>query len=285
MGINKIVILCSAGCLALVALIFFGSKVQNSGAEAPSSTGVNIERTWELPSALNEVSGIAYIGNSQIAAVQDEQGIIFIYNLESSSIEKEVEFAGAGDYEGIATEENTAYVLRSDGNIFMIRNFLNGATVEEFSNEFSEKNNLEGLFYDKKDEQLLLAVKGEDPYSEDYKGIYAVNPTNMRVDRNPAYKLTFEHRVFDGIQKEDVQETFYPSEINRDPGNGNLLVLEAENPRLLLLDAGGNPLELHQLDKDLFPQPEGLTFDEQGRLYISNEGNPATIHRVNFKKN
>ena len=284
MGVNKVVILCSTGCLALVALIFFSSKNGNFQVDNASSTGVVIERTWELPSDLNEISGMAYLEDSTIAAVQDERGIIFIYNLETSEIEKEVEFGGSGDYEGIAVSDNTAYVLRSDGNLFVIRNFLENPQIQEVSNDFSAENNFEGLFYDKNKEELLMAVKSKDPYSEDNKGIYAFNPRNMEVNRTPSYELGFTDGELAEVKKQDVEETFYPSEINRDPTSGNLLVLEAETPRLLLLDSKGNPLELYLLDEKNFPQPESLTFDEAGRLYISSEGDPATIHRVSLKK-
>lgn len=284
MSVNKIVILSSAGLLALVAIIFFGAKHKESQVDRTISNDIQIIRTWELPSDLREISGMAYMGSSKIAAVQDEQGIIFIYNLDNSEIEKEVKFAGSGDYEGIALIENTAYVLRSDGNIFMIRKFLNNPQIEEISSDFSSENNLEGFYYDSNRNQFLIAVKAEDPYSKDYKGIYSLNPDDMEVSRNPAYKINFEDPFFDKIRKKDLQETFYPSEVVRDPNTGNLLVLEAETPRLLIMDSEGNPVALHELDRQDFPQPEGLTFDEEGRLYISNEGNPATIHRINIYK-
>src|SRR5690606_17327761 len=97
-----------------------------------------------------------------MAAVQDEDGIIFIYNLENESIEKKIEFAGSGDYEGIALVGYTAFVLRSDGTIYEVSDFMFGngkTTVHETSvkGEF----NFEGLSYDQENNQLLIAVKEE----------------------------------------------------------------------------------------------------------------------------
>src|SRR5690606_40736501 len=40
---------------------------------------------------------------------------------------------------------------------------------------------------------------------------------------------------------------------------------------LLVLSPDGAIQSAHPLDKNRFPQPEGITFDEKGNMYISNE--------------
>lgn len=90
--------------------------------------------------------------------------------------------------------------------------------------------------------------------------------------------------MFDSIRKKSAEKTFYPSEIGINPASGEILVLEAREPRLLLLDASGKPKSFHLLHPGIFPQPEGIAFDKTGNIYISNEGKPGTIHRISIKE-
>lgn len=278
-------ILVTAGLLLLTAVFVSTIKGEAEKYRKGLSTAVKIEKTWELPSVLNEISGIAFLGNNRIACVQDEKGSIYIYNLESSQIEQEIKFTGEGDFEGIAIDGDTAYVLENNGTIYKVGDFLSAANLETFDTFFTSKNDLEGLFLDSAENRLLLSVKLLDPQSKDQKGIYSAKLPAVEVDQNPIVKLTFEEELFNEVRKKNRGETFFPSEVAIHPTSGEILLLEAREPRLLILDPSGIPKELHRLDRKLFPQPEGLAFDESGNLYISNEGDPATIHRVTLTPN
>ena len=43
-------------------------------------------KTYTLPATLNEISGITILNNNEIACVQDELGIIYIYDLKEGKI-------------------------------------------------------------------------------------------------------------------------------------------------------------------------------------------------------
>src|SRR5690349_24566570 len=45
-----------------------------------ATQGININKKWELPSSLKEISGIATMDHSRIACVQDESGTIYAFN-------------------------------------------------------------------------------------------------------------------------------------------------------------------------------------------------------------
>ena len=126
MDIIKKIIAFSFGTLAfLVIAITFAFTVHTFKKKQPSSKDYTIKETWELPAVLDEISGIAWLSEGTIASIQDEDGIIFIYDLNKKKIIEEIEFAGPGDYEGIAIHNQDAYVLRSDGTIYIISNFRN----------------------------------------------------------------------------------------------------------------------------------------------------------------
>lgn len=279
-GHNKTVILITTGLLLFAAAFLFTFQGEAKKYKSGISPAVKVERTWELPRVLKEISGIAFVGSDKIACVQDERGSIFIYNLKDSRVDKEIKFGNKGDYEGIAVKDNVAYVLESNGTIYRIVDFLETAKVEIFETFFTQRNDIEGLFYDRSEDRLLLAVKSLDPQSKDQKGIYAAQLPSLEVRETPVIKLTFKEKIFKEIRKKDIGDSFFPSEIARHPNSGEILVLEAREPRLLVLDPSGVPKHLYRLDRKLFPQPEGLAFDSSGNLFISNEGNPATIHRV-----
>ncbi|WP_169578115.1 SdiA-regulated domain-containing protein [Salinimicrobium xinjiangense] len=283
MGHNKVVILVTTGLLLLSGIFFYTIHEDAVEYRAGVSEDVIVEQTWELPDALKEVSGIAFLAPNKIACIQDEKGTIFIYDLESSSIEKEIEFAGSGDYEGIALDGSTAYVLAANGEIFRIQDFINEPVTEAFRTSFTSENDVESLFFDTDGDRLLLMPKEKGLQSTEAKGIYVVDIKAMEMADVPLLELTFKEEMFNDLKEDNPSRSFYPSEIARDPQTGNFIILEAKKPHLLMLDSNGDPHILHRLDPNLFPQPEGLTFDDAGNLYISNEGNPATIHRVKIK--
>lgn len=282
MGTNKIIFLTTAGLVLLSTLIIVVFIRKKGGRVQEFSEEVRIEKTWELPGKLEEISGIAFLDTHRVACIQDENGVIYIYNLNSQKIEKEIPFGSSGDYEGIAINGDTVYVVESNGMIYEIGDFMNNPQLQEYQTGLSESNDVEGLFYDKRKDRLLVALKEKDPYSKEYKGIYSFNLKQKKLEKEPAYKMTFEEAVFKKVRKKNVQRIFKPSEVivNRD---GDIVVLEGEQPKLLVLDASGKAKELYFLNRDDFPQPEGLAYDPSGSLYISNEGNPATIHKVSIQ--
>ena len=283
MSVNKTVILVTAGILAFVAIFVLAFNKKEKPSYTPTSNAeVEITQTWRLPKLLNEISGMSYIGNQKLACIQDEKGQIFIYDLAGSKITKRITFGDSGDYEGIAVKNETAYVLRSDGTIFEVKNYLQEPEITEYETPLKSKNDIEGLFYDKKNNRLLLALKGKSFKNDDFKGVYAFDLEKKQFLKDPVLKLKFEGEVMEDVADEDVEERFYPSEILQ-MNSGEILLLEAKSPQLLILTSSGKPEKLYDLDKDDFPQPEGLALDEEGKLYISNEGNPATIHLVKLK--
>lgn len=284
MTFNKISIGISAGFIIVAGLVFFEfSSKGNSDSGQTNLNNVSIEKTWELPDVLKEISGIAFIGDHKIAGVQDEIGTIFIYNLKTSTIENTIEFAGPGDFEGIAIANSTAYVLRADGTIFSVENYSSDPKTRKFETFLTSKQDVEGLAYDEENNRLLLAIKEEDPYSKIYKGVYAFNLRSMKARQKPVFKIALKDPIFENLDEKKLKNNFKPSEIGIHPNTGKMMLLEGKNPKLLLLDEEGNTEKLLLLDEDKFPQPEGLTFGPKGELYISNEGSPATIHRISLQ--
>lgn len=244
---------------------------------------VKVISKWEVPDVLREVSGIAYLGPDRFACVQDERGTIFIYNTATAKIEREVDFTGPGDFEGITVVGQTAYVVRSDGRLFEVAGFESSQPrVTEHKTSFTADNNIEGLGYDARNNRLLLAVKDHDSNSTTYKGIYSFDLATKKLAPNPVYKIDFRHSLFADVF--DDEETMMPSEVQVHPVTGHIYVTDAKKHQLVVLDAQGNIRNRYPFSKAEFYKAEGIAFSPSGELYISNEGKKTkgNILRVNI---
>lgn len=278
---NTISFLIIIGVLAIVGALWFAyeNPALNPRLENESYT---IIRKWEMPEDLDEISGIDYISKDRIACVQDEEGIIYIYNLNTNLVEKKVNFGKAGDYEGIAIVDSTAYVLESNGKLHQVERYMDSTfSTREIQTPFSGKNNMESLTYDSKNNRLFLVAKNTDPNSKTYKGIYAFDVNTKKVVMNPVFRIPQDDPILTYKTARTYKGNtggFYPSEIAINPTDGKIYILEAKNPRLLIMDTNGKLIRLHKLNKKSFPQPEGMTFAPDGTLYISNEGKKGTAN-------
>lgn len=277
------------GVLAFVGILWyaFENPALNPRLEEETYT---IIRKWDMPTDLNEISGIRWISEDKIACIQDEEGIIFIYNLATNLVEKKISFAKSGDYEGITTNDSTAYAMESSGLLYEIENYLNDSfQTNKYQLPFSGKNNMESIVSDLDNNRLLFTVKDIDPNSKNYKGIYAFDLETKKTKTLPILKIPLDDPIFkskDADDDLDLFSNFFPSDIAINPKNGHLYILEGKNPQLLIMDSIGKLLKLHKLYKESFPQPEGITFASDGTLYISNEGKSGTanILEVEFKE-
>lgn len=249
-------------------------KKKDKDQEAlPPSAEIKVLQRWELPAILTEISGLEHLGGTRFACIQDEQGTIFIYNTATSRIEKQVPFAGPGDYEGIAVAGSTAWVVSADGTLYEVKDY-NGSKPATTTHRTSltVKQDVEGLTYDKKKDRLLLAIKGEEPGSSDYKGIYAFDPNTKKFTTDPVLKINLADPVFQGLKEKKRTKLMQPSEIEIHPQTGDIYVSEGASPKLLVMDKDGKKKKLYTLQPGDFPQSEGLAFTPEGELFISNEG-------------
>lgn len=266
--------------LTLVLIMLFFTFEKKDSRYQNGITSYEVVQKWELPDQLEEISAIEWLGDGRIAAVQDEDGIIFIYDLNKGKIEKEINFGEGGDYEGLSISEGTAYVLRSDGTVFEVRDYLNSkaaATALKTSLADIKGIDVEGLSLDKGSNSLLLAVK-ENKQEKNSRGIYSFDLGKNQSEGQPLFRISLSDPIF---KKEGE---FNPSEIEIHPSTGEYYILDAQNHKLLITGKDGKPKKVELLDKNDFSQPEGLTFTPEGVLYISNEAGdgPANILQVNL---
>ncbi len=266
------------------------SVVLGTGTEAQASfkkvkkaaTELSITNKWDLPGELKEVSGIAYLDQDRFACIQDEDGIIFIYNRAEGKVEKRIEFAGPGDYEGITVNGNTAYIVRADGRLYKVDMNAGKSSVKEFKTSLTVDHNVEGLVFDKKNNRLLLAIKDEEPGNKDYKGIYAFDLASEKLNNDPVIKIDLDDPLLSSGDKKKKKKAIMPSSIGIHPLTGEIYITDGPKSRLAILQPSGKILKVIELGKE-FAQPEGVSFSPSGDLFISNEGTSKPGNIIELK--
>lgn len=240
----------------------------------------------DLPKILNEISGLVLIDTNRFACIQDEKGVVFIYDLTSEKIVDEFRFAEDGDFEGIAKVEDDLYVLRSDGELFHVMNFLSDSfRVEQFTTGVPADNN-EGLCYDSAETRLLIGCKSKIGAGKEYKDIRAVYEFDLITHRlNP--QPAFEFYIPDLLswadsakvklpvkEKKSGEETavkFRTSAIAIHPITGNLHLLSASDHMYFEFRRDGTPVYMELMNERKFNKPEGICFYRNGNMLITNE--------------
>jgi hypothetical protein len=231
----------------------------------------NTAEIWELPDELVEISANVLIDDKRMACIQDNLGIIYIYNLENKSVERKINFAGKGDYEGLAVVNKTFYVLRSDGFIYEVQEGKGSArSVKTYDLPLTAIHDTESLFFDKTKNRLLVGVKERDLTASDTKGVYSFDLGTNKMNEIAVMQIgngkTENRKGKKGVGK------IKPSDLAIHPTSGEVYILNGPSSELLIAKPGGEITKTIQLDKTVFPQPEGLCFNTSGELYISSEG-------------
>lgn len=282
---NTIAFIIVLSVLVLVGFLWFAfeNPALNPRLQKENYT---ILRKWKMPDQLHEISGITWIGEDRFVCVQDEEGILFIYNIAKEEIEETINFSMAGDYEGIAVVDSAAYVVRSDGELFEIQNYLSADfNVNSYKTPFSKKNDVESLTYDKDNNRLLLMPKKTDLTTKADKGIYAFELDKKEINPEPITRVLNNDPIFKNTNN-DNKHSIYPSGIAIHPQTGEIYIVDGRTPQLLILGKTTSPVKLHPLRRKTFPQPEGISFAPDGRLFIASEGGngPGMIMEVELGK-
>ncbi len=265
------------------------------------------DKTWELPKNLEEISGLSYIDNHRLACVQDEKGNVYVFNLISGEIELKVDFGEDGDYEGVEIVGDDAWVLKSNGNLYQVADYLESMApfAKKHSTVLSGKNDAEGLAFDPLDSNLLIACKGhpftDDKKGKEFKAIYRFDLETEELDLRPFLLIEMDtikyYKNYNTMTQMGVEllayidpsegdVSFQPSGIAINPVTGNIYIIGSVGNLLMVYSRKGNMLAMIKLRSKIFPQAEGICFSPDGTLFIASEGDggEGTILRFSVSK-
>lgn len=226
-----------------------------------------------MPDQLKEISGLSYYKGNQLACVNDEEGNVFMYDFIKKEVVDKIPFGKDGDYEGIEVVGDEVFVLKSNGKL---KSFKIGVAYErEIDCSDPDVLEYEGLAYDPKSKNLLLAAKERVKDKDDKKMIYAYDFNKKTLFKNISIPQ-------DQIKDEANGAKFKPSGIAVSPITGQIFVLASNGKKLLVLAEDGQKEVLVSLNPKTFVQPEGICFTPNGDLFISSEGKDGNGYILRF---
>jgi len=256
------------------------------------------DSTYRMPKKLKEISGISHYKEKQFYAINDEKGNLYLYDLAIGEIISEIDFGKGDDYEAVTRNGDNVYVAESNGNIKVI-DIQRKIKIKEINTSLSKRNDVEGMCYDPERNILLLACKGEvekKSKNKSDKGIYFIDPSTQNTKVEP-YKILNIKKEIDSLKRYNLFDNFInninvssrinhfaPSGLSFDPITGYLYILANRGKLLVVLDKQKATKGVYFLSHKIFGQPEGISFDEAGNLYISNESKSTKANIIEFKR-
>jgi len=269
--------------LLSVAFVFFGlsaCKPPKDKFTSPPSYDLNNPEKFNMPESLLEISGIAfYHGKSDtIFSIQDEDGRLFRQGWGKKK-QKHTTFGEKGDYEDLAILNETVMILNSDGSLYVFP--FKQAQEEETEDvkifkDILPKGEYESIYADQQTNQVYLLCKNckNDKKDESMSGsIFTYDPVKKDLIASGSFSMDLSKLIKD----EQILKTgLKASALTRDTHTGEWYILSSVNKVLVVATPDWKVKSVHRLNSSIFNQPEGLAFDDQMNLYISNEGDELT---------
>lgn len=279
--INSIVIIIGGSILL--------SCIQKTTYSSPIGYDFTKPVKYNMPAELNEISGITFNkGKSdRIYAESDGIGRVFYFSPGDKTV-KYTEFKENGDFEDIAISGSQVIMLQSKGVLFTIPLAEIGkpqTTNLQKNKDILPEGEYESMYANDAGEVYVLCKHCTmDKTSKKSSGFIFQLAADGTVKKTGDFSVNVKHiEELLGVDK----ISFHPSALTRNPLSNDWYILSSVNKILVVADAKWKIRHVYKLDQNLFTQPEGITFDDQNNLYISNEGHvpqPGNILKFLYKK-
>mgnify|MGYP000513028449 CR=1 FL=1 len=279
MNLSKILILV---LLALSDCI--PSNEQTFEGELPAGYSYERMEKVKLSMRMEEVSGLEWVGENELWAIEDESSSIFKLDIESGKVTKDSKFAKNKDIEDLMVIDGVAWVLESNGKLYEVKNpFEENQETEDYSFPIKEKRDFESLFYDPNENDIWILCK-DCSWDEGPKKTSAIPFSLDRKEFQTNRSKELKRKQLRALPSGDEEKKYQmkPSAAAKHPFRDEIYVVSSAGHWLLIMDLDWNLKDVYHLDKDLFKQPEGITFDPKGNLYFSNEARGGTPNLLIF---
>ncbi|WP_199136646.1 SdiA-regulated domain-containing protein [Pedobacter sp. ASV12] len=266
------------------------AQTKSKGPASPPGYDLSKPQKYNMPDVLQEISGIAFNkgDNKMVYAEQDEEGKIFRLPLGTKN-ESATKFAGKGDYEDIAISQGWAILLKSNGHLYTFplseTQKPEAANVQKLENMLP-KGEYEGMFANQATGDLYVLCK--DCKTDRGKKQASGYIFSLQKNGTVKPKGTF---VVDASQIDKLsgkkKGAFHPSALAMNLQTNEWYIVSSVNKALIVTDAKWKIKNVYHLSSNIFNQPEGIAFDKDNNLYISNEGSETqqgNILRFDYKK-
>lgn len=253
-------------------LVLFAACYRTSFSSPHGYDLVHPEKKELSATSLAEISGIAFHRGAYdtIYAINDEQGKLFYFtknNLHPAACK----FDHSGDYEDVSITREKVVVLKSNGELFVFP--FSTARSEEADSvvkiKLLPKSEYEGLYADSSGRLYVLCKHCTADNPAQQVTIYTLVPDSTAVYRNDA-TITLDVPAIKQLSN-SKKLRFTPSALAQHPITHEWYIFSSFNKMLVIADSSFHITAAYPLKPNLFRQPEGLAFDSQGNMYVSNE--------------
>lgn len=254
-----------------------------------------------LSAELREISGLSLSpAPSKLSALQDEVGQLYLLQKNSGKADPPFVFKqDGGDFEGVEWIGDTAYAVRSKGTIYeIIHPGSEGEVVTKYETGLSkDTNDVEGLCLSHDRTQLWLACKGlkEGVFTRQVlafdlkthqllpQPVLSISLRDVLTYMDTAKDIKRIEKLRSMFTPDAKEFIFGPSGIAIQPQTGDIYIISSLGKNLFVLSKEGKIKHIEKLEKEILPQPEGITFDADGTLYIASEGRDGAARLCIFK--
>jgi hypothetical protein len=241
---------------------------------------------FSMPDNLLEVSGITFKNQEadSIYAIQDEEGRLFSlkWAIKDATSSR---FAPRGDYEDLAIMGNKAFVLKSSGDIYGFNLNMGLEDVSEQAKLWEDllpKAEYESMYADEKEQSIYVLTKSAGKKKGTACFMLKYDPATNEFAGAEEIKVDLDGLEVKGKK---LKSGFKASAFARNPVTKAWYILSSANKLLVVTNPDCSIKSVYDLDASTFNQPEGIAFDKDQNLYISNEGDEITngnILKFNF---
>lgn len=264
----------------LVAGLYACKEFPHKSYTSPAGYNLNHPEKFNMPESLHEISGIAFYRdrNDTVYSIQDEDGRLYRQAWGNRKQEHTI-FGSKGDYEDVAILGATVMVLKSDGTLYTFPiTESRKEKVEDMKTweNILPKGEYESLYADQQTNQLYILCKnckGDKKNQEMSGSIFTWDPLKKDLISSGHFSMDLSKLITEELI---LKTGLKASALTKNPHTGEWYILSSVNKLLVVATPDWKIKSFHHLNSSIFNQPEGLAFDGQMNLYISNEGDEIT---------
>ena len=240
--------------------------------------------TSYLKEDLHEVSGIVFHPDfaDSLLAIDDEQGKLYTLAF-GNKIYNHTRFGKKGDFEDVAVfAAKEIVVLKSTGELTVFPKStggINADSVRIIAN-ILPTGEYEGMYADSLNVYVLCKNCPADKESKEVSLFVLGKKSGADFALENQFKIDISSLKF---KKENAKIKFHPSCLARHPITKDWYIISATNGMILVFGEDWKLKNSVHLRPSVFYQPEGMTFNASGDLFISNEGDDQNANILKFK--
>ncbi|MFI5133231.1 MAG: SdiA-regulated domain-containing protein [Chitinophagales bacterium] len=239
-------------------------------------------KIMKLDPKLKNISGIAWDKKRDVFfALEDNSDKLYLLERDTKNIMATYNLGEKGEYKDVAVVDSIPYILKSDGTLFKyVSDSLNGSALEQLGKLQPEANSVfESLFYDPARKALIIIGKTSEKGEESKINAYAYYIDSTGLNPKPVFQLDISAIEKLAPRKSSIPE---PTAAAINPLQQKIYFLSASSKQLIITDLNGKAEGVYVLMSSMFPEPEGICFQKNGDMYISNKGGNGNATMLKF---